>query len=740
MPTTFVKLPTFPVKHEPLVAAPRDILCPGSDNDESREEHRKKRRRIERQAHQYLQGQPLFILSASLRGPLDDEWFNPWARKRPEKVLKRLDRGDGGFSPILKPKKEPEKLPYRPNDFRDGNERDLIRDTKHTHQPPTDWLKSDSSFFHKRNNSRARSPTPTPTTKPRDRELAVLITPDEPLLKKEPPSHVARTKSNGFSSNHVHGYLFTPINKHTTPRLVEAPEQNHQPTETPRPKDDLKAAPGVQQDQVNPLAQETDVKNHSNNKQLIVSRPSLHTDAGVTGISLKANEIHTTPLSSEVIRGDTKVERAPFTKRTAALEGSFQELPPSTNLPEFEYRYAARKPLSLYHDRPSFAETLEIEKEKAKAAAQEHLIRTISFTESGNVKKSKSQRRRQRDGSGSPSHRPKPLSLKSVKSNENSIPSAKDRSDTVSASSSVVISGGPSHDVNNQPEAQFVPPDPIISGLMPSGPSTDLLETDKQTKFPGMDEGDSYAHLSTQAAVLKAQTSFQNSVVSPLNHSPPHRRRPATSELGPAAPKRTKLTSSPIPTFQDPPSTNPHALTPEDEDNDEPMSTQAMVDAMSPFVITTVKKRKRTSFAISPASPTLAPFAPRNHSMSTTPVHTPPPSPPRSKPVPLPLSRTRSKPSSSGLNSFSLAPNGSSTDMYQHDGQQQPPTNYLNTSSWDLDAAIEEAGQFLGHWNVEHEARKEGKLGSSDVTNGTRGSQRERGLRSSLVPGVGGSG
>ena len=66
--------------------------------------------------------------------------------------------------------------------------------------------------------------------------------------------------------------------------------------------------------------------------------------------------------------------------------------------------------------------------------------------------------------------------------------------------------------------------------------------------------------------------------------------------------------------------------------------------------------------------------------------------------------------------------------MYQQDGQQpQDVPDYdsslpldpfgfediggdgqMQGGSWDLDAAIEEAGSFLGDWDVEAEARKEG--------------------------------
>jgi hypothetical protein len=40
------------------------------------------KQRIDKLAESYLQGKPLFILSASLRGPLDEGWENPWKKNR----------------------------------------------------------------------------------------------------------------------------------------------------------------------------------------------------------------------------------------------------------------------------------------------------------------------------------------------------------------------------------------------------------------------------------------------------------------------------------------------------------------------------------------------------------------------------------------------------------------------------------------------------------------------------------
>ncbi|KAL4819675.1 hypothetical protein BDW67DRAFT_155114 [Aspergillus spinulosporus] len=54
----------------------------GSDDELDQGQLLAQRRRIERLGEAYLKGTPLFILSASLRGPLDKDWVNPWKKNR----------------------------------------------------------------------------------------------------------------------------------------------------------------------------------------------------------------------------------------------------------------------------------------------------------------------------------------------------------------------------------------------------------------------------------------------------------------------------------------------------------------------------------------------------------------------------------------------------------------------------------------------------------------------------------
>ncbi|CAG8181767.1 unnamed protein product [Penicillium olsonii] len=77
--------PVSPLSLETCASPPHgddfdDFL--GSDDELDTTSRVAKRQRIEKLAESYLQGKPLFILSASLKGPLDEEWRNPWKKNR----------------------------------------------------------------------------------------------------------------------------------------------------------------------------------------------------------------------------------------------------------------------------------------------------------------------------------------------------------------------------------------------------------------------------------------------------------------------------------------------------------------------------------------------------------------------------------------------------------------------------------------------------------------------------------
>ncbi|KAF2255574.1 hypothetical protein BU26DRAFT_598451 [Trematosphaeria pertusa] len=67
-----------------IVPTPEDRIDDISDEQYGPEQRAAKRRRIETIATQYLRGRTPFILSASLRGPFNKGWKNPWAKAKQE--------------------------------------------------------------------------------------------------------------------------------------------------------------------------------------------------------------------------------------------------------------------------------------------------------------------------------------------------------------------------------------------------------------------------------------------------------------------------------------------------------------------------------------------------------------------------------------------------------------------------------------------------------------------------------
>ncbi|KAL1959129.1 hypothetical protein VTO42DRAFT_2916 [Malbranchea cinnamomea] len=78
----FVPRPISPLSFEPLSPSPSEVVFASSDSESDLDDVARaaKRRRIEQLGEDYLRGKPPFILTASLRGPFEDGWNNPWTR------------------------------------------------------------------------------------------------------------------------------------------------------------------------------------------------------------------------------------------------------------------------------------------------------------------------------------------------------------------------------------------------------------------------------------------------------------------------------------------------------------------------------------------------------------------------------------------------------------------------------------------------------------------------------------
>lgn len=102
----YPRRPTSPLSFEPLLPSSSDVVYGPPDSDDELDEASRavKRRKIEQLARDYLNGRPAFILSASLKGPLDNGWVNPW-REEKRKTRKQKHYEGLPASNNLRPKK-----------------------------------------------------------------------------------------------------------------------------------------------------------------------------------------------------------------------------------------------------------------------------------------------------------------------------------------------------------------------------------------------------------------------------------------------------------------------------------------------------------------------------------------------------------------------------------------------------------------------------------------------------------
>ncbi len=603
------KRPTSPVECEPLSLTPEETLYPGSDEEAPIEERRARRRRIELQARHHLQGGDLFILSAGLRGPFVQGWVNPWIRKRKREHLgatRRIKQDDGGRA-------------------KSGRQDDESTTIPETINPSRRWLKSDDVALRQVFWKRSRSPTPTPAMKPRDGTRPVLT-------KLVDPSS---------SDEHREARRPSPPN---APRFFESP---------------LKA--------------------------------------DISSI--------TTKRPGDLVVGQDIVAEVPAASSVEDLQSSLRVVPPSTNLPAFEYR-------SLIH-----AEKNEVEKAQVivVAKAQERMFRELSFTSTANMEQLKSRAQSQSRNIDSPAQRLHEFSQRRRQMNQANLPEGADKSlassktqpflskgkpsiesedasavkqlqgsslnerqitqanfpcgrnakSTASSTFPPILSNGnPSIEVDELPAAQILPVYPVVNGSGPSTLSMNLLVTDEGTV-----ELPSTQNSSTQAAIQKAMRSFQEDIITTLKHPPSHVRNPwANRATSPTPANAFKEKTTPDTGFLGRP--YPHTNRPlgSGYPNEEPISTQAMIDAASPF---------------------------------TLPGQSSPPHPSPTK--------LQSSSNLHSLNTLSMSSAGTASNEHLHDGQQQPQAadtnNNFDDSVFDLEGAIQEAQQFLHASQLENETR-----------------------------------
>lgn len=743
----YVKRPTSPLHFEPLYVPPEDVLYPGSDCDGLQDRHLNKRRRVEELGQKVLEGKPLLIASASLRGPLDKGWVNPWANQkrktssklspstelgsrnrqstnREPKVRQRTERSEKARSGFDFPKDARRSVvsdlgvrPSRSANADDVAEAQRARSTEFggqvvqtTFAPviaakavaqgssrsagceperSATWLKSDPRYLKAQTADDVRPSTPSPSA--RSSPAAMHCSGFTPVNKPAAPVHSVAAGSRLLLNE------LGPLVPIIAPPIVRRETERSAFREINFAEADECTRAGYVN--AKELSQRAVAKARDDEGGL--QARILSQEAALQGSRI-AQKARTESLSSQpslVVNGEKAVA---VTERPqnhlSDWKATPHQLPPSTNLVEFRYHLANKRPTSssdkVISNNTSFAQQMKAAKAKAEAQS----MKRLSFTSSGRIK-SFGSRSTSRASSVSSARR-EPVSFKQL----------------IEPRDSDGQTGGP--------EAQQVSAPPAQVEALPSAPSMRILAS-------GAEEGDSYLNLSTQAAISKAQHSFQKDIATSLQATPKRLEGFGISQPSPTAYKTPKESWAGIPlSLTKSVAPNLNTRTPVSD----ALSTQAMMDAISPFAVTTIKPispskpahiQNRTSFANSPLAPPSHAFGTNRRSLSMS-TSSDSPSPiskqARTKPMtaakpPPILSKTSSgmakAPSTSTSVAFSIAPNGTLTEVYQHDGQQlYDAAMGTGMDGWDLDEAIEEAGSFLatGAWDVEIEARKEGNV------------------------------
>ncbi|KAI4246748.1 MAG: hypothetical protein L6R40_001777 [Gallowayella cf. fulva] len=745
MPANFIKRKVSPLRFEALTPNPDEILCLGSDEEGSLDGHEAKRRRVEQAGEHYLRGRTLYIASARMRGPFTKGWEEVCAivRREGETVTSR-SRGirrqslhrhnrssqvsrpsphhrDSSIQIISHEKEGPapahavqscHRAPVEGNLPTIANEQkgtqdsfitatseaiNAIKQTRDAIVPSIHgqgWMKSAplAAPLRKRMFEKtAKSPTPSPAPRQGEQTSGSISRQDydaasvrHSTISRSKTSRSVASGSEGRRSRKASATQeITPAEGNSLQAPITSPKPSPVHSERSSPE------PGPPVKELMSLSPET--RKACQTAGLLSQEAPDRAQNGWSQHGAKKLPETTVSTIRDVSDGNKGVEidtsaPGPNSRQSKRMDFTYAQ-PPSTNLPEFQYRYGPRES-SHSPERSSFAADLEALKKKAKAEQPWRL----SFTASGRVKDRSAKTSSRRSRASNPSQRSSAPRLSAEESptvlrKQAEKPVSKENGDTTSGQTETF------------PEAQIVQ-EPGF--MVPSGLSTGMLETEKLSmKFPTGEDGDSYLGLSTQAAMLKAQDSFNNGLVSPTS-----------KRMDPALPRIDKHLDVQATDGNDDgsdvgkhPRPRPGLSTPGHDK--EPLSTQDMM-IISPFADTTIKKKGSpvTRLASSPSgsdlSSPLSQAAPNFEnttlSMSTSPSPTPTPA---THDAPIVLSAL-SKPTSS-VPSFSIAPNGTMTEVFQQDGQQQEP-DYL-MGDVDLDAALDEAGSFLGEWNLEKEAR-----------------------------------
>ncbi|KAL2011047.1 hypothetical protein VTN00DRAFT_3765 [Thermoascus crustaceus] len=745
--------PTSPLCLEPLSPTESDpdgLL--GSDDELDKPTRAAKRRRIEKLGECYLQGKPPFILSASLRGPFDDGWVNPWRKTRkqksslthkksihretnvpdriviPETDFKKRRLEDGPLTKLegsrsrmraisssstavsegkghhAKANGEAHERPdSRPKEAGKGLARqDWRRTVPCTNGLPApnerarssltrpvceSWLKTDRRNVDMQHINPPKSPTPA-VSRPRGSTDMSKMNPPRmnmpasrcPNPGRNSPSHVPTTRPLGF----------TPINSRKDSR-PSASTSHH--------------SRSASKSSVASRMQRSPSKSSSKSERQAPLHP--------------VKEPRSRRMDKEKAEQHINVKRdAPeiVSTETQHTGSSLCIVPPSSHLPEFEYRRPKNPTdvtgLSSRHSSPASSGQRNGSSKAAAQSAEPQESTTLEAMENPLARDADDEHLNIRRGEGSPG----------VQENSN------DGQAGLAPISGTADSTGHNSDSTGSERIPSAQPIPGNSGLPDHIISLESTEVPRNYAPEGEYDGNPDPQLSTQAALSLVQKSFQNDLATPDRET--QQTTGDNSRSPRCSPTKDLATSKKITPFYRV-NTAIHRASINGSkfrgaDGFQAMSTQCMIDAVTPFTFSTskasdvetagrcmssAKKGKRESLAMSP-SPLLRDNLPSPADrLGAVPVPFEPSiSNFQSNVEPPELLDALGDRSESQLTALPLALTTSTPSTAQQDGQ-----GIAGGIDFDLRQVIEETGSWLQQsWNVERELKRcSGKPGSS---------------------------
>ncbi|PYI11486.1 hypothetical protein BO78DRAFT_393421 [Aspergillus sclerotiicarbonarius CBS 121057] len=545
--------PVSPLSLETISPSPLDLdpdLLVASDDDLDDNDRAARDQRIENLAQAYLHGTPLFILSASLRGPLDNGWANPWRKDRRKAA-----------GPVRQGGEEPEKW-----------ERPVIPETIPRKRP----LYRDPSDISRTKPAVPPSDPPYSSTERESRSNAAR----EPLPKRPRDSRGGTPSSNGTPKRTIHSKkavgsigqpeALTPL-RHTDQSWLKKDRAGIGFRKVDPPTSPTATILSRHREEGHYTIQVPGTDYRVTTKTLLRARTNSRDD---TTFDTHVPDSVKSQLTSRHLGAQTGVQGPP--SDSEHQQNSLCVDRSTSHLAKFEYRRRNRSP----HTENDTTSPISTHMENVQVLEDTTVAR---------------------DGRTSSQHVPIPPSATSMqaievdmsRSESNSHNLQSKRSDTMDHQASSQSRKAPS--TNNAeganvsdrlPSAQQVSVNPAMTEHVTS------LHTISAAKPNSECDNDTIPdlHFNTQAALLHAQKSFQNDL-----ESQEHNQREAFNQASLPAnditPFHRMNTSDRIGKFSraKPPGTARL-----------PMSTQCIIDAVTPFTFSTEKARPRF---ISPREP-----------------------------------------------------------------------------------------------------------------------------------------